>query len=187
MTEENFHCMPDSAQPAPEPMSPNFIDNWDEYFMRMVYLASYRSKDTRTNIGAVIVGKGHEILSTGYNSFPRGLIDNKPERFVRPEKYFWFEHGERNAIYNAVRHGTALEGSTMYTQAIPCCDCCRGVIQAGISELVLHQQAVNSFGDKWYEQGLKSIEMCRECGVNIRYFDKVLGVNYWRDGKMMRV
>jgi dCMP deaminase len=188
MTEENFHCLPDSVVNAPViERSPTYIADWDEYFMRMVYLASYKSKDNRTNIGAVVVGKEHEILSTGYNSFPRGLNDSVPARFIRPEKYFWFEHAERNAVYNACRSGVSLVGATMYTQAIPCCDCCRGVIQSGIKELVLHTQAVNTFGDKWYEQGLRSLEMCKECGVEIRYFDKVLGMDYLRDGKILKV
>ena len=40
----------------------------------------------------VIVGKNKEIVSTGYNSFPRGINDNLKERQERPEKYYWFEH-----------------------------------------------------------------------------------------------
>ena len=39
---------------------------------------------------AIIVGKDKEIVSTGYNSFPRGLKDNKKSRQERPEKYYWF-------------------------------------------------------------------------------------------------
>lgn len=167
--------------------SPTCIDNWDEYFLRMVYLVSYKSKDTMTKIGAVIVGEDREILSTGYNSFPRGLNDDVPERMARPEKYFWVEHGERNAIFNAVRHGTPLKGSTMYTQYVPCCDCMRGTIQSGIKHLVLHKQAANSFESKWHDQAIRSLAMAEECGVSIRYVDMMLGMDYLRDGKILKV
>ena len=74
-----------------------------------------------------------KIVSTGYNSFPRGIDDNVAERQERPEKYFWFEHAERNAIYNAARIGVSTKGCTMFlTCDIPCADCARGIINAGI-------------------------------------------------------
>jgi len=56
---------------------------------------------TPHQIGCVIVGPNHEIRSTGYNSFPRGIRDDVPERLERPAKYLWLEHAERNAICNA--------------------------------------------------------------------------------------
>ena len=71
---------------------------WVEYFYNIAEQVKEKSKDERTKIGAVIVGKNKEIVSTGYNSFPRGINDFKPERQERPEKYYWFEHAERNAI-----------------------------------------------------------------------------------------
>lgn len=90
--------------------------DWDAYFMSLCYMVSIKSKDQSTKYGAVIVGPDHEIRSTGYNSFPRGVNDNLSERQKRPEKYLWFEHAERNAIYNAARMGTPLNGTTLYVQ-----------------------------------------------------------------------
>ena len=102
--------------------------NWDDYFMSMAYLVAAKSKDIRTHIGAVVVGLNNEIKTTGYNSFVRGLQDNMPERQEKPEKFYWFEHAERNAIYNATLIGTSLKGCKMYTNGIPCADCARGII-----------------------------------------------------------
>jgi len=62
--------------------------NWDDYFMSMVYLAASKSKDERTHIGAVIVGKDNEIKSTGYNSFVRKLRDDVLERQKKAGKIF---------------------------------------------------------------------------------------------------
>jgi dCMP deaminase len=141
--------------------------DWDEYFCTMAKLVSTRSKDQNTKIGAVIVGADNEVLSTGYNSFPRGLNDDLPERQKSPEKYFWFEHAERNAIFNAARHGAALKGSRMYLNCyVPCTDCTRAIIQAGIVEVILGRNASKSA--KWAEHAEKSKVMLKEAGVHWR-------------------
>ncbi len=88
--------------------------NWDQYFLNIAEQVKEKSKDRRTKIGAVIVGPDNEIVSTGYNSFPRGIDDDVEERQVRPEKYYWFEHAERNSIYNAARIGVRLKDTKMY-------------------------------------------------------------------------
>ena len=49
---------------------------WVAYFQNLAHQVKLKSKDERTQIGAVIVGKDKEIVSTGYNSFPRGIDDN---------------------------------------------------------------------------------------------------------------
>ena len=49
--------------------------NWTDYFYNIAQQVKEKSKDERTKVGAVIVGKDKEIVSTGYNSFPRGIID----------------------------------------------------------------------------------------------------------------
>lgn len=112
------------------------IPDWHTYFMKMLGPIKSRSKDPNTQTGCVITGPEHNIRSTGYNSFPRGIDDNVPERFERPEKYYWIEHCDRNAIYAAARVGTPLEGCTMYLTGLPCMDCARGIIQVGIKEVV---------------------------------------------------
>ena len=111
--------------------------NWKDYFKNIAQQVKLKSKDKYTQIGAVIVGNDNEIVSTGYNSFPRGIDDNKQHRQERPEKYYWFEHAERNAIYNAARIGVSTKDCTMYlTCGIPCADCARGIINAGIRRIV---------------------------------------------------
>src|SRR3989344_6389619 len=110
--------------------------SWDDYFMTMVYLVASKSKDERTHIGTVIIGPKKEIRSTGYNGFVRGLNDAVSKRQEKIEKQFWFEHAERNAIYNATLMGISLLDCTMYTQGVPCMDCARGIVQSGIKEVV---------------------------------------------------
>lgn len=145
--------------------------NWDEHFISMVYLVSMKSKDPSSKIGAVIVGPDNEIRSTGYNGLPRGLKDGLAEREARPEKYFWYEHGERNAVYNAARMGTPTDGCTMYTQGVPCADCARAVIQAGITKVIVdarYDADVRAVSDKlWSESCGRAKNMLLEAGVEV--------------------
>jgi dCMP deaminase len=146
--------------------------NWKEYFRNIAHQVKLKSKDEKTQIGAVIVGEDNEIVSTGYNSFPRGIIDDISERQERPEKYFWFEHAERNAIYNAARIGVSTKGTTMYlTCGIPCADCCRGIINAGITTIVCEVGDAGAKGPKWEESGKRSLQMFNEAGVKIQYYE----------------
>ena len=144
---------------------------WKEYFLNIAEQVKLKSKDRSTQIGAVIVGKNKEILSTGYNSFPRGLDDNLPERQERPIKYFYFEHAERNAIYKAARLGISLKNTKMYCTYFPCVDCARAIIQAGIIKLYTNKPDLNH--EKWGESWVNAIIMFKECGVEIIWTNEV--------------
>lgn len=109
---------------------------WDYYFMDMATLVASKSKDRSTRVGCVIVGPNHEVRTTGYNGFCRGMNDDVEERHQRPEKYLWSEHAERNAIFNAARNGIRIEDCTAYTTVFPCADCARAMIQSGIVRVV---------------------------------------------------
>lgn len=146
--------------------------SWVEYFLNIAEQVKLKSKDQSTQIGSVIVGKDNEILSTGYNSFPRGLNDNIPERQERPEKYLYFEHSERNAIYNAARIGVSLRDSTIYlTSGLPCMDCSRAIINSGIKTVYCKKVCTTKNVEMWREQQTKSFNMLKECGVNIIFYD----------------
>lgn len=145
--------------------------NWDEYFINIAEQVKLKSKDVKTKIGVVLVGKDNEIVSTGYNSFPRGINDDVDERQERPEKYFWFEHAERNAIYNAARIGVSTLGTTMYmTCDISCADCARGIISAGITKVVF-RRSTKPWNIIWQESSKRSIQMFKESGVVVEYYD----------------
>jgi len=144
---------------------------WNEYFLSIAEQIKVKSKDINTQIGAVIVGSDREILSTGYNSFPRGLDDTKEERQERPEKYFWMEHAERNAIYNAARVGTPIKDSSIYiTSGVPCMDCARGIINSGIKKVYCKRVCTTTNKDMWDEHQKRSIDMLHECGVEVIFY-----------------
>jgi dCMP deaminase len=140
--------------------------SWDEFYLNMADVIASRSKDRSAKIGAVIV-KDNAVLSMGYNGFPRGVDDNVEARHERPAKYSYTEHGERNSVYNAARHGIATAGATMYTQGVPCADCSRAVIQVGIKKLVAYWLADDAVFPMWKESCGKGYEMLQEAGVEV--------------------
>jgi len=146
---------------------------WDEYIIDICEVIKNKSKDKSTKIGVVIVGEDKQIITTGYNSFPRGINDNVPERQERPEKYNWFSHAETNAIINAALNGTSTKNSKMYMSCgVPCVDCARNIINAGIVEVICRKDYVDmSNPSKWAELGKKSLVMFNEAKVKVRYWN----------------
>jgi dCMP deaminase len=146
-------------------------EDWDSYFMAQARLVAKKSKDQSVQVGVVIVGPDHELRSSGYNGFCRGIDENIPERWERPIKYSWVEHAERNAIYNAARIGVSTKGCTAYMESPPCSDCGRALIQAGIIEVVVTTQ--NPFRDRkdWKESIQFAMDMLAEAGVHVRWTD----------------
>ena len=106
--------------------------SWDEYFMGVALLASCRSKDPNTQVGACIVSPENIILSTGYNGFPVGCSDDEYpwEREGEHTKYPYVVHAELNAILNA--SGKSLRGARIYVDLFPCNECAKAIIQSGI-------------------------------------------------------
>lgn len=143
---------------------------WDKYFLDMAALAATKSKDPSTKVGAIIVGPDREIRSSGYNGQPRGADDAASERHERPEKYYWFEHAERNAIYNAARSGTSTLGCTLYVTPIhPCMDCARGIVQAGIVEVVV---PLADGHERWAHHTERRRKLFEETGVVFRMVER---------------
>ncbi len=110
--------------------------NWDEYFMGVSLLASKRSKDPNTQVGACIVSTDNVIISTGYNGFPYGCSDDEfPwDRDGEETKYPYVVHAELNAILNA--GGRNLKGAKIYVDLFPCNECAKAIIQSGIKEVI---------------------------------------------------
>lgn len=139
--------------------------SWFDYFNELAHLTAKKSKDRSTKVGCVLVGPNHEIRSTGFNGFCRGIDDTIEEYHQRPEKYFWTEHAERNAIYNAARNGIPLEGCVAYVTMQPCADCTRALIQSGITKIIA--KLVPNKNEIWAENFKRSMDMCEQTGVEM--------------------
>jgi dCMP deaminase len=132
-------------------------------------LEAEKSIDTDTQVGCVVVDLERKIQVRGHNTLPRGIAAEPPERLGRPDKYTWVEHAERNAIYSAARSGIELAGCTMYVDLTPCVDCARGIIQAGLWEVVVSKERMRSYSSPTYrEQQMIAASLLKEAGVVLR-------------------
>lgn len=154
---------------------------WEEYFMRHVYLAASKSKDPRTQIGAVIVQDG-VIISEGYNGFPRNVQDSNERLDEKEVKLSFIVHAEHNSILNAARMGISTAGSTMFTQGIPCSECAKAIIQAGVKRVFLHGRWPDVDSPKWKKSNDLTQTMFKEAGVVISYFHGELALTGFMDG-----
>lgn len=106
--------------------------SWTDTFMEMAYIMSKRSHDIQTQHGCVITSKDNHILSTGYNGFVGGIIDDILPN-IRPEKYPWMLHSEVNAIYNCQHR--PVDG-IVYVTGHPCLHCYLCMANVGIKKIV---------------------------------------------------
>lgn len=127
--------------------------NWDQYFIAQTNIIALRSTCTRLNVGALIV-RENRMIASGYNgSVADGdhcidegcyIVDGHCVRTV---------HAEANAILQCARFGVATNNTTMYVTHFPCLQCCKQIIQAGVTEVVYehdyrnHDLAVQLFAE----------------------------------------
>lgn len=149
--------------------------SWDEYFMGVAILASQRSKDPSTQVGACIVNDDNKIMSVGYNGLPIGCSDDEfPwERTGEKEsdtKYPYVCHAELNAILNA--GGRNINGCKIYVALFPCNECAKAIIQSGIKEVIY-------ISDKYADTDLvkASKKMLTCAGVKLTQFESEKSIN----------
>jgi dCMP deaminase len=141
----------------------------DKHFMDLARCVGDLSKDRSVKVGCVFVSADGEAKAAGYNRFPEGVNDAMDARHERPEKYFWTEHAERNAIYNAAKLGRSLEGCTVYLPWFPCMDCARAIVQVGAVELVAIRPDLSD--PKWGADFQRVFVLLEEAGIRVRFFD----------------
>lgn len=124
-------------------------NTWSDTHMLMALLASRRSPDPNTQVGACVIDSGNRMLGTGYNGAPRGInVHNIPWAREGEDpsetKYAYVVHAEQNAIYNC---SSSVEGTTMYATMFPCNNCAKDIIQSGILKLVFLS---NPYENTWW-------------------------------------
>ena len=172
--------------------------SWDDYFMAVAFLSSQRSKDPSKQVGAVIVDQQNVICGIGYNGFPRGCPDSKLpwSKLSRSgskldTKYPYVCHAEMNAILN--KNNSNVAGSKVYVTMFPCNECAKLMIQAGIAEIVFHEDKVQSepkaetpgaSNFKLADQYSASKKLLALAGVKIRQhqFRRVISLALTNDG-----
>ncbi len=139
--------------------------SWDELWIKLAFLVAKRSKDPNTQCGCVLVSPDNREISTGYNGFPVGIEDTE-ERWKKPQKYLYVNHAEAGAILNSRKK---LVNWRCYLTMLPCENCAKMLIQAGISRVIYKNEPENP---ESFSYGLAK-EMLKEAGIYLSKYDNV--------------
>jgi len=117
--------------------------SWDEYFMATAMLLSTRSSCERLKVGCAIVtggGRKNRLVAAGYN----GHLPGSPHvSMMRDGHEQSTVHAEQNAVANAARRGSSVEGCVVYVTHYPCINCAKIMAAAGIAEIRYHHDYKN--------------------------------------------
>jgi dCMP deaminase len=145
------------------------LNKWDTRYLELAERVASWSKDPSRQIGAVAVGSKGQVLAQGFNGFPRGIVDTADRYNNREIKYKYVVHAEMNVIYNATYNGVSLDGSTLYVSGLPVCsDCAKGIIQVGISRVVMKEQNIPQH---WAESWGMTAGMFDEANINWEFIN----------------
>jgi dCMP deaminase len=132
--------------------------SWDEYFMNIAIQAATRSTCDRKHVGAVIV-RDKTILSTGYNGSIRGLPHCDDVGHMMDNSHCVATvHAEANAIIQAAKHGTLINGADIYVTASPCWDCFKLIANSGIKRIFYHE----------FYRDERIIKIARQAGIKLK-------------------
>lgn len=153
-------------------------ERWHRHFIGMALYHARMSKDPNTQVGAVIVGPDREILSAGFNGFPRGIQDTAERLNDRDEKLRLIVHAEMNALLAAARTGMRLKDCTLYMAAKdengiwggpPCTRCTVEMIQVGIKQVV--SLPFKNTPSNWVDDLDKAGGLLEEAGIELVQVD----------------
>ena len=133
------------------------------------------SKDPSTQVGACFLDKDGNIMSCGYNSPPKGWPDEeftwdkpKEEEF---NKYTYIVHAEMNALFNYNGSIKDFKGSTAFVTFLPCPNCAKHLVQAGVKDVVYLAENNDNAFSKLSSSITKYI--FKKCKVGFRKFDSI--------------
>jgi dCMP deaminase len=144
-----------------------FLSKWDRRFLRIAEEVRLWSKDPGTKVGCVLVNE-RRIISTGYNGFPQTISDDLDRYIDREYKLSVTVHAEANAILNAAKNGTRVQGSTLYVTFPPCSQCASAIIQAGVAQIVCPDPALAP--ERWRSNFQAANNLFYEAGVKVLYY-----------------
>lgn len=117
--------------------------SWDDYFMATAMLMATRSPCERLHVGCVVVSGGdrkNRIVAAGYNGFLPGTPHVSRVRDGHEQATV---HAEQNAVADAARRGSSLDGCVAYVTHYPCINCAKILAASGIAEIRYHRDYNN--------------------------------------------
>lgn len=143
------------------------MHNQDAKFIKLAMEVSRNSPISSRKVGAVIVGRDEQVISSSTNSLPMDALPEEVGDINSDDaKKYWVEHAERAAIFKATREGIPLAGARIYATFFPCSSCMRAILQSGIAEVICPEPEFDH--EKWGEEFYHSELMLRNSSVKFR-------------------
>lgn len=143
--------------------------SWDNYFLKVAMLVSERATCPRMHCGCVLV-RDKRILATGYNGSIPGdvhceddgcmIVDNHCVRTI---------HAEMNAIIQCSIHGVSTQDATAYITNMPCTNCAKALIAAGIKEIVIFSDYHDTKAEEFFKVAKVNIKRLKMPNTTINY------------------
>lgn len=146
------------------PPRPSGFGPWDDYLFGIADAVAAKSKDPKRKVGALIVDERRTIRATGYNGFPRGVVDDH-RLHDREAKLGIIVHAEANAICAAARAGVPLDGCSLYCTRQPCSRCAGLIVQAGLVRVAFLTTPVS---ERWAADFALAEAILLEAGVAVQ-------------------
>ena len=78
-------------------------------------------------------------------------------------------HAEINAICQATRHGVSLGGATAYVTNMPCTNCAKALVAAGIVRVVVFSDFHDTLAEHFFAESGVALERLPMPGREIQY------------------
>jgi dCMP deaminase len=147
-------------------------------YLKQAYRFAQHSPDPSTQVGCVIVHPTMGVIAGAFNDIPKGLQHTQNRLNDSFEKNIYMEHAERNALYRCCHSVLSTIGCHVYVTLPPCVDCARGLIQAGITQVVAHREMLDIYAPDTEMPKRASIEqgwqMLCEAGIKCALWSGVV-------------
>ena len=142
-------------------------DNFEKAMLKIAYDEAAKSPDSSTQNGAIIINQYLEIAARGYNRPSKNIDVKSLAPTLQKNKYYYMEHAERSAIFDAAQRGVATLGCTIVTPWGCCHDCARAIVECGITKLIRHKDAMEQTPARWRDSEDAGDLLLSEANVKI--------------------
>lgn len=156
------------------------VDIWGSFPERLAFLGSIRPKRLLDKADPDLFGRLRRCDKDGNTHPVRAVVPIGAKEIVKVTTStgtlfidgYMMHNCDRNAIYSAAKIGVSLNGCIMYLTGPPCSECMRGIIQAGISEVVWPVDNKFEKDQATFERWRESFELmsllASEAGIKMR-------------------
>ena len=114
---------------------------YDIKYLQVASIFSSLSTSNRNSSGAILIKDG-VVIADGYNGPPDCMESERDDTKDNSNQYII--HAEINSILKVARSNQSCAGATIYLTSMPCLECAKFILQAGIIRIVYIDKSIDS-------------------------------------------